>query len=64
MNNRTFLIEKGETMGVCFTVSFHIDEPAADVFDIRVSSTLHLAIAEQKKRKRSQGTASALLSGT
>jgi hypothetical protein len=50
MNNRTFLIEKGETMGVCFTVSFRINERACGRFlsRVRVPSTLHqqVAIAE------------------
>lgn len=32
MNNRTFLIEKGETMGVCFAVSFLIVERACGRF--------------------------------
>jgi hypothetical protein len=32
MNNRTFLIEKGEIMGVWFTVSFRIDERACARF--------------------------------
>ena len=32
MNNRTFLIEKGETMGVCLAVSFHIVERACGRF--------------------------------
>jgi len=32
MNNRTFLIEKGETMGVWFTVSFRIGERACGRF--------------------------------
>lgn len=32
MNNRTFLIEKGETMSVCLTVSFHIVKRACGRF--------------------------------
>ena len=32
MNNRTFLIEKGETMGLWFTVSFRIGERACGRF--------------------------------
>jgi hypothetical protein len=32
MNNRTFLIEKGETMGVCFALSFLIVERACGRF--------------------------------